>query len=101
MYETLSFLPQHLLGQSYQSYVAEHLFHPLNMTASTYSVSEAESWGNFAHGFQSHMAHSKDVDAPLKATIPYFQRPGEEKIWAGAGGVLTSARDLVSTQLSL
>ncbi|KAJ7035954.1 hypothetical protein C8F04DRAFT_954443 [Mycena alexandri] len=30
----------------------------------------------------------------LTATVPYFQRPGEEKIWAGAAGILSSARDL-------
>ncbi|KAJ7153859.1 hypothetical protein C8R43DRAFT_885278 [Mycena crocata] len=30
----------------------------------------------------------------LTATVPYFQRPGEERIWAGAAGILSSARDL-------
>lgn len=29
----------------------------------------------------------------LRPTVPYFQCPGEE-VWAGAGGVLTSVRDM-------
>ncbi|KAF8626617.1 hypothetical protein AX15_004784 [Amanita polypyramis BW_CC] len=95
MYETLSYLPHVLLGQSLESYVAQHLFGPLNMSASTYSVAKAEAAGNLAHGFQWSMRDlTKGYNGTLVATIPYFQRPGEEKIWAGAGGILTSARDL-------
>ena len=66
------------------------------MTASTFSVAEAEARGTLAHGFH-HDAQdfTKGKNGTLKATVPYFQRPGEERTWAGAGGVLTSARDLV------
>ena len=52
MYETLSYLPQVLLNQTYESYIAEHIFKPLNMTSSTFSVVEAEARGTLAHGFQ-------------------------------------------------
>ena len=37
---------------------------------------------------------TKGNNGTLKETVPYFQRP-EERTWAGVGGVLTSARDLV------
>ncbi|TFK32568.1 beta-lactamase/transpeptidase-like protein [Crucibulum laeve] len=95
MYETLSYLPQLLLNQTYESYVQEHLFDPLNMTSSTFSVKEAEERGTMADGFQWSMRDlTQGINGTLVPTIPYFQRPGEEKIWAGAGGVLTSARDL-------
>ncbi|KAJ7092895.1 beta-lactamase/transpeptidase-like protein [Mycena belliarum] len=95
MYETLSHLPPTLLNQSFESYIAEHLFAPLGMDASTYSVAEAEARGTLAHGFQWDMQDwLVGVNGTRTATVPYFQRPGEEKIWAGAGGVLTSARDL-------
>lgn len=96
MYETLSYLPQLLLNQSYESYIAEHLFKPLNMSASTYSVAEAEARGTMADGFQRSLrdpAHG--INGTLIPTVPYFLRPGEEETWAGAGGVLTSAKDLV------
>ncbi|KAF8163798.1 beta-lactamase/transpeptidase-like protein [Crassisporium funariophilum] len=95
MYETLSYLPQVLLNQTYESYVKQHLFGPLNMTASTYSVAEAESRGTLVDGFQWHMRDiTKGINGTLVPTVPYFQRPGEERTWAGAGGVLTSSRDL-------
>ncbi|KAJ7017530.1 beta-lactamase/transpeptidase-like protein, partial [Mycena alexandri] len=95
MYETLSHLPPTLLNQSFESYIAEHIFTPLGMNASTYSVAEAEARGTLAHGFHWNM---RDLlvgqNGTLTATVPYFQRPGEEKIWAGAAGILSSARDL-------
>ncbi|KAF8993845.1 beta-lactamase/transpeptidase-like protein [Cyathus striatus] len=102
MFETLSHLPQHLLNISYESYVSNHIFKPLNMSSTTFSIAEVEAWSadpkrkeTFAHGFQWH---ARDVaerrKGELRATVPYFSRPGEEKIWAGAGGVLTTTKDL-------
>jgi len=96
MYETLSYLPTLFFNQSYDSYITENLFRPLNMTSSTYSVAEAESWGTLANGFMYHMEdQTLGHNGSLTATVPYFLRPGREMIWAGAGGVLTSTRDLV------
>ncbi|KAJ3573150.1 hypothetical protein NP233_g2618 [Leucocoprinus birnbaumii] len=96
MYESLSYLPPLLLNQTFESYVDEHIFKPLNMTSSTYSVAEAESWGTFADGFQDHLRDlTRGINGTKRATVPYIFRPGQENIWAGAGGVLTSARDLV------
>jgi CubicO group peptidase (beta-lactamase class C family) len=98
MYETLSHLPKIFLNQSYESYIKQHLFTPLNMTESTFSVLEAEASGQLAHGFQWSMQDQYTrANGSLVPTVPYFQRPGEEKIWAGAGGVLTSTRDMVRT----
>ena len=96
MHETLSYLPEVLLNQTYEAYIAERIFKPLNMIASNFSVVEAEAWGTLADGFQhDEQDFTKGKNGTLKATVPYFQRPGEERTWAGAGGVLTSARDLV------
>ncbi|KAF6765483.1 beta-lactamase/transpeptidase-like protein [Ephemerocybe angulata] len=109
MYETLSYLPTLLLNQTYESYIAQHLFEPLNMTSSTYSVAQVElhsdakesAWPHrdlSAHMAQGHLADKRDftrgVNGTLKAIVPYFWSPGKEKTWAGAGGVITSARDL-------
>lgn len=95
MYETLSYLPTLLLEQPYESYIAEHLFHPLNMSASVYSVATAEASGNMAHGYMRSMRDEiTGINGTLIPAVPYFSRPGEEQIWAGAGGVITSARDL-------
>ncbi|KAF9471387.1 beta-lactamase/transpeptidase-like protein [Pholiota conissans] len=67
------------------------------MTASTFYVAEAEARGTLADGFQWDMQDiTKGKNGTLVPTVPYFQRPGEEKTWAGAGGVLSSARDLAT-----
>ena len=66
------------------------------MSASTFSVAEAEARGTLADGFQwDTQDFTKGIYGTLTATVPYFQRPGEENILAGAGGVFSSARDLV------
>ena len=66
------------------------------MTTSTFSVVEAEARGTLTDEFIPDAQDStKGKNGTLKATVPYFQRPGEERTWAGAGSVLTSARDLV------
>ena len=41
MFETLSYLPEVPLNQTYETYIREHIFKPLSMTASTFSVVEA------------------------------------------------------------
>ncbi|KAF9455443.1 beta-lactamase/transpeptidase-like protein [Collybia nuda] len=95
MYEALSHLPRVFLNQSYESYISQHLFSRLDMSDSTFSVAEAEARGQLAHGFQWTMRDMyTGANGRLIATVPYFQRPGEEKVWAGAGGVLTSTRDM-------
>ncbi|KAJ6471352.1 beta-lactamase/transpeptidase-like protein [Mycena sanguinolenta] len=95
MYEALSHLQPTLLNRTFESYIAEYIFTPLGMNSSTYSVAEAEARGTLAHGFHWSMKDSlAGQKGTLIATVPYFQRPGEENIWAGAAGILSSARDL-------
>jgi hypothetical protein len=72
------------------AFSAAHIFKPLNLTASTFYVVKAEARGTLAHGFQRDLRDfTKGRNGTLKATVPYFHRPGEEWTWAGAGGVLT------------
>ncbi|KAF9524480.1 beta-lactamase/transpeptidase-like protein [Crepidotus variabilis] len=95
MYSVLSYLPKILLNQSYPSYVSQHIFNPLNMTASTFSVAEAEKRGSFVDGFQYDMEDIPNgKNGTQKPTVPYLVRAGDEEAWAGPGGVLTSARDM-------
>ncbi|PFH48758.1 hypothetical protein AMATHDRAFT_64704 [Amanita thiersii Skay4041] len=95
MYESLSLLPPVLLNQSYESYIAQNLFDPLNMTSSTYSVKDAESSGNLADGFQWSLRDlTKEFRGTRTAVVPFYARNGTENILAGAGGVISSARDL-------
>jgi CubicO group peptidase (beta-lactamase class C family) len=95
MYEALSHLHPVLLNTSFEAYVEAHLFAPLNMSSSTYSVAKAEA-ENLAEGFQwNYRDFTKGYNGTLMPTIPYFLRPKDAEILAGAGGVFSSARDLV------
>ncbi|KAJ7624764.1 beta-lactamase/transpeptidase-like protein [Roridomyces roridus] len=86
MYTALSHLQPTLLNQSFESYIVQHIFTPLGMRASTYSVAEAEAQGTFAHG---HHWSMKDLRVGRNGT-----RTATERVWAGAAGILSSARDL-------
>ncbi|TFK22695.1 beta-lactamase/transpeptidase-like protein [Coprinopsis marcescibilis] len=99
MYESLSYLPRVLLNQTYENYVREHLLAPLNMTSTTFNVHQAETdfKERLAHGHLRDMRDFIKDGGPtgtLKPLIPYFFRPGEERTWAGAGGILSTPRDL-------
>nr|GAT61300.1 predicted protein [Mycena chlorophos] len=100
MYETLAHLPPTLLNQTFESYIAQHIFQPLGMNASTYSVAEAEArtlpdgTRALAHGHHWSMKDALAGKTGVLTPSEYFQRPGEERIWAGAAGILSSARDL-------
>ncbi|KAJ7651365.1 beta-lactamase/transpeptidase-like protein [Roridomyces roridus] len=95
MYEALSYLPPTFLNQTFESYISQHIFDPLGMSSSTFSLAEAEASGNLAHGFYWSMQDwLHGINGTRTAIDPFFQRPGEEKIRAGAGGILTSVRDL-------
>ena len=106
MYETLSYLPELFLNQTYESYIAQHLFKPLNMASSTFAIADVDEYyipgqkGKFADRMaEGHLADGRDFirgrNGTLKAIVPNWTRPGDERIWAGAGGVITTARDLV------
>jgi len=100
MYDALAHLPQVLLNQSYESYVAKNIFVPLGMTSSTLRVTEAESKGKLADGFFPDMQDLvRGINGTSRPIIPYIPRPGEETILAGSGGVFSSARDLVSSSV--
>ncbi len=99
MYEALSHLVvlHSTKNQTYEEYVGEKFFQPLNMTSSTYSVKEAESSGLLANSF---VQHGRDLAFGIQGTarevVPFMLRPGQENIWAGAAGIFSTARDMVS-----
>ncbi|KAF9449778.1 beta-lactamase/transpeptidase-like protein [Macrolepiota fuliginosa MF-IS2] len=94
MYDSLGYLPEVLVNQELGSYVEQHIFTPLNMSSSTYSVAKAEG-GSLADGFTpSEQGPKRDIDGVKKAIIPYYVRPEDENLSAGSGGVKSSARDM-------
>lgn len=74
------------------------------MNSTTLSVAKAQALphGQMSEGF---LRSGRNVQLGLEgvrtAIKPFFIPEGEEEIWRGAGGVLTSARDLVRPLLLL
>jgi CubicO group peptidase (beta-lactamase class C family) len=96
-YDSLGLLPEILVGESLSAYVDRHIFQPLGMVNSTYSIAKAEK-GDLADGFQiSGEDLKRGLNGTKKPIIPFFERPGdlEQSISAGSGGIISSARDMV------
>lgn len=95
LYDSLGLLPEVLVGQSLSAYVDHHIFKPLGLSNSTYSITEAEK-RLLADGFlTSGQDLKRGLNGIKKPIIPFYARPGEESVSAGSGGVISSARDMV------
>ncbi|KAI0363941.1 beta-lactamase/transpeptidase-like protein [Pilatotrama ljubarskyi] len=71
-------------NQSYAAFVTERLFNLLNMSSSTYAPSEAQASGKLTHTWTKHGRR-----------IPFWFTEDMTEISAGAGGVISSAEDMV------
>jgi hypothetical protein len=69
--------------QSFAAFVSARIFAPLNMTATTYSVSAGEAAGTAAHAFTK-----------AGRRIPTWLTDAEIGLNAGPGGVVSSTHDL-------
>ena len=69
---------------SFTDYVRDRIFLPLNMTSTTYRYSEAAESGKTTAnwGFNGRL-------------IPWWFKDTTTELIAGAGGIITSAQDLV------
>jgi CubicO group peptidase (beta-lactamase class C family) len=78
---------QHLVEKYSQKrlpdFVAERIFGPLNMTSSSYSPSSAVSTGRLSEFYH------------LGRRIPIFFTEDDVSVMGGAGGVLTTAEDMM------
>lgn len=83
MYVTASHIIAKYSGQHYTSFVKERIFEPLNMTSSTYFLSEAEE-----HGVVTQLwAEGRRIPMPIN--------DDDISLHAGPGGILSNAIDLV------
>ncbi|KAJ3818843.1 beta-lactamase/transpeptidase-like protein [Lentinula raphanica] len=100
MYSVLSYLPQTLLNIPFAQYVKTHILVPLGMSATTYSGVLAEESGELAEGFgRDGLNRTEDVfGRGVPRAMPYWNMLGGEdgNLIAGAGGVISSARDMAT-----
>ena len=78
-------------GMTFQEFVTERIFAPLNMTSTTYNLTEAEATG---HMSQSWIFTGRRI--PI-----IFQDPTTTNLIAGAGGAISNAIDMVSRDVIL
>ena len=86
MYTTLSYLPTLFLNQSFESYIQEHIFDPLNMSSTTFSVAHAKLGGHLAQGHIKHLRNAiTGGQRPTKAcdTIQPQTRRRKGPRWCG------------------
>ncbi|KAJ3933342.1 MAG: beta-lactamase/transpeptidase-like protein [Lentinula lateritia] len=100
MYTVLSHIPDVLLHVPFTQYVRKHIFTPLGLNATTYSGSIAEETGNLANGFgRDGVNKSEDVlGAGTPRAMPFWNYYGGDdgNIISGAGGVISSAKDVAT-----
>ncbi|KAI0351246.1 beta-lactamase/transpeptidase-like protein [Trametes cingulata] len=84
MYMLGAYLVAKYANQSYASFATERIFKRLNMTASTCSPAEAHASGKLTHTW------TKDG-----RRIPFWFTEEMAELSAGAGGVISSAEDMV------
>ncbi|PBK88353.1 beta-lactamase/transpeptidase-like protein [Armillaria gallica] len=101
MYMLLSYLPEILLPHKppFARYVKEHIFEPLGLTSTTYSVDVAQASGNLAQGMARDGVNKTEnlfgMGTPRAMRHPnWFLAGGEDGNYkSGAGGVISSAKD--------
>ncbi|KAL8292333.1 hypothetical protein RQP46_001799 [Phenoliferia psychrophenolica] len=91
MFMTAAYLVSKLTSTPFTDFVTSAIFKPLNMTASTFSPDTSPtSWAHLSDSFMT-------LDNGTVSEIPYgFKESFEDlQVNAGAGGVVSSARDLM------
>ncbi|KAJ3740199.1 beta-lactamase/transpeptidase-like protein [Lentinula detonsa] len=100
MYTVLSYLPDVLTHVPFTHYVKNHLFIPLGLNSTTYSSVVAEESGNLADGFGRDGVNKSEnlLGAGTPRAMPFWNPYGGEdgNIISGAGGVISSARDVAT-----
>ncbi|KAE9386331.1 beta-lactamase/transpeptidase-like protein [Gymnopus androsaceus JB14] len=98
-YTILSYIPEVLLKIPFARYVKEHIFDPLGLNSTTYSGDVASETGNLADGFgREGINISKNIfRSGTPRALPYWNMIGGEDgdVISGAGGVISSAKDMV------
>jgi CubicO group peptidase (beta-lactamase class C family) len=114
-YSTASHLPEQLFGEAFNDFVRDNIWEPLGMTRSYYDIQSARSTSRLASGFGRRLSVGRsgvqDVWACLRDVrerrgVLSDECRGKEQAlgwysqqWrgiAGAGGVITCSKDMVS-----
>ncbi|KAJ7895579.1 beta-lactamase/transpeptidase-like protein [Mycena olivaceomarginata] len=96
MYTTLSHFPTALVNATYEQYVHDNILAPLGMEDTRYFYADAVKTGRLADSFLREGANLTE-DPFAQGTIrvfPYWDQSTKGHVISGAGGVISSARDM-------
>lgn len=85
MFTTVAHIIETYSAQTYTSFVEDRIFTPLGMSSSTFSPAKAEKTGRFTQGWTSN-----------GRLLPECFTEEMAILMAGAGGVISSAVDMVN-----
>ena len=85
-------LVSRLTNETFESFVSKSIFKPLSLSSTTYNVTWAEQSGRFSEGFvrAGESLTNEGTLVPQLSSIP------TSGVISGAGGVVSSANDMVS-----
>ena len=114
-YSAASYLPEQLFGENFEDFVRDNIWRPLGMTDSFYDIQAARATNRLASGFARRLSPGVSKVRDIRACLTDVQEHhgvlsdrcrGKEqalgwyaRYWrgnAGAGGVITCSKDLVS-----
>lgn len=103
MYMTAALIVERISGKPYIEFVQEKIFEPLGLHSTTYNGTSAELSGHLATGFalfKTNVSNGEGWTKSIHHDMPLFITPDIRPVLAGAGGVLSSSKDIVRMQIS-
>lgn len=98
MYIAAALIVERISGIPYIDFVQEKIIGPLGLRSTTYNGTAAELEGHLAEGFALLQTNASDGEGWTKSVhrpTSLFLSPEIRPVIAGAGGVLSSAKDIV------
>ena len=98
MYFLAAHIISHLAGTLFQTYITCNIIAPLSMNSTTYNISVAEQFGTVADVFVDtgvgEVMENGDQKRRFKPVL-FWNKNGGDDLIAGAGGVISNAKDMV------
>jgi len=97
MYMVAAYIVEHLTNGSFPEFLTEEILKPLGMLSSSYVFKEASRIGVVTDEFvAAAIGDAKGEGKPkIYKAAPFFDEEGDASVIAGAGGVISNARDMV------
>lgn len=99
MYVTGAYLVEQYSNLSFPDFLHKHIFSPLGMNASLVDPVKAFETGELAEGYlpyEFNVSDGKGWEKNKYRPTPFFDSSIDARMNAGAGGIISSAEDLVS-----